>query len=350
MREKKRLRDCTQPPKNDRFGVGQLPSDPECSHVLSSPTGARSSVRLDSSRHHLHEVPMRLIGLAVILTLSLPAAPLVIEAQSAGNVPRIGFLQRARNENVGVFMQALREAGYIDGQTAVVETRIYEGSLEQLPQLVQELMALKCDAIVAAAPYAIRAAMRATSSIPIVGIDLESDPVTSGWAASINRPGRNLTGLFLDLPELGGKQIQLLKEAVPKLSRVGVLWDSSIGEVQFRTTETVGQAAGFSVQSLPVQRRGDFSNAFAQAARERSDGVVILPSPLINEQRSQIATLALKNRLPTISLFTTFPASGTLMAYGPSLQELYRRAPSYVDKILKGAKPADLPIERPTKF
>jgi len=159
----------------------------------------------------------------------LIVAPPAEGAQQAGRMPRIGFLQAARNENEGVFLQALREAGYIDGQTAIVETRIYEGTLDQLPQLAQELAALKCDVIVAAVLYAIRAALKATSSIPVVGIDLESDPVASGWAASINRPGRNLTGLFLDLPDLGGKQIQLLKEAVPKLSRIAVLWDSSIG-------------------------------------------------------------------------------------------------------------------------
>ena len=294
---------------------------------------------------------MQRIGLAVVLAVSLVLVPLAAEAQPrAGSVPRIGFLQRARNENVGVFMQALREAGYIDGQTAVVETRIYEGALSQVPQLAQQLVALKCDVIVAASPYAITAVMKATSATPIVGIDLESDPVASGWAASISRPGRNLTGLFLDLPELGGKQIQLLKEAVPKLSRVAVLWDSTIGEVQFRATETVGHAAGFRVQSLPIQRSEDFVDAFAQATRGRADGAVVLSSPLINEQRSQIAAQALKHHLPTISLFTALPASGTLMAYGPNLQDLYRRAPTYVDKILKGTKPGDLPIERPAKF
>ena len=293
---------------------------------------------------------MRRIGLAVVLTASIVLVPRVASGEQGGKVPRIGFLQRAQNETVGVFMQALREAGYIDGQNAVVETRIYEATLDQLPQLAQELVALKCDVIVAAAPYAIRAAMRATSSIPIVGIDLESDPVASGWATSIGRPGRNLTGLFLDLPELGGKQMQLLKEAAPKLSRVAVLWDSTIGEVQFRAAEAVGRAAGFRVQSLPIQRPGDFRKAFERAVRQQSDGLIVLSSPLINEQRSLIANQALKTRLPTISLFTSFPESGTLMAYGPSLQELYKRAPSYVDKILKGAKPSELPIERPTKF
>ena len=137
---------------------------------------------------------------------------------------------------------------------------------------------------------------------------------------------------------------------MPRLSRVAVLWDSTIGDVQFRAAVAVGRAAGLGVQSLPIQRPGDFKNVFDRAVREQSHGVIVLSSPLINEQRSQIATLALKTRLPTISLFTSFPQSGTLMAYGPNLQELYQRAPSYVAKILEGAKPSELPIERPTKF
>ena len=168
-------------------------------------------------------------------------------------------------------------------------------------------MTRKCDVIAAAAPYAIKVAF---------------------WVRSLNLPGGNLTGLFLDLPELGGKQIQLLKEAGPRLSRVAVL----------------------VVQSLAIQRPRDFQDVFDRAARETAQGVIVLSSPLINEQRSHIAALAMKRRLPTISLFTSFPDSGTLMAYGPNLQELYKRAPSYVDKILKGARPGELPIERPTRF
>ena len=269
------------------------------------------------------------------------AGPLAAEAQSVGGrVPRIGFLQRARNENVDVFVQALRDMGYVDGQNAVVDTRIYQDSLEQLPQLARDLVTRKCDVIVAAAPYAIKAARAATSTIPIVGIDLESDPVASGWARSLNRPGGNLTGFFLDLPELGGKHVQLLKEAVARLSRVAVLWDSTIGEVQFRATEAAGRRAGLMVQSLAIQHPRDFPDAFDRALREASQGMIVLSSPL----------LALKKHLPTISLFTTFPVSGTLMAYGPNLQELYKRASSYVDKILKGARSGELPIERPAKF
>ena len=157
--------------------------------------------------------------------------------------------------------------------------------------------------------YAIDAAIRATTTIPIVGLDLESDPVANGWAGSLARPGGNVTGIFLDLPELGGKQIELLKEAVPTLSRLAVLWDSTVGGVQFRATESAARAAGVTLQSLSVQRPEDFKDAFDRAIRECVHGMVVLSSPLINGQRSQIVEWALKTRPPTISLFTVFPRS-----------------------------------------
>ena len=192
--------------------------------------------------------------------------------------------------------------------------------------------------------------MKATSTIPIVGIDLESDPVASGWAKSFGRPGSNFTGLFLDLPELSGKQIEFLKDAVPTLSYLGVLWDSTIGVVQFRATQAAARETGVTLHSLPIQSPQDFKDTFDRAAREPIHGVVVLSSPLILEQRLQIAEWAMKARLPTISLFTSFPRSGGLMAYGPSLPDMYKRAATYVDRILKGARVADLPIERPIKF
>ena len=277
--------------------------------------------------------------------------PLAARAQQAmGKIPKIGFLQANENENVAAFIQGLRNAGYIDRQNALIESRIYGTMLDRVVEFANELIALKCDVIFAAAPYAIQAAMRATSTIPIVGVDLESDPVASGWAKSLGRPGGNVTGLFLDLPELGGKQIELLKEAVPTLSRLAVLWDSSVGVVQFRATEAAAGAAGVTLQSLPIQRPEDFKDAFDRAARERLDGMIVLSSPIILGQRLQIVGLALDTRLPTISLFTLFPRSGGLMAYGPNLPDMYKRAAAYVDRILKGAKAGELPIERPTRF
>ena len=276
--------------------------------------------------------------------------PLAARAQQQSKLPRIGFLQRIRNENVVAFIQALRDAGYVDGQNAVIETRIFETTLDRVPDLAKELVDLKCDVILAASQYAFGAAMKATTTIPIVGIDLENDPVASGWVRSLARPGGNFTGLFLDLPELGGKQIELLKEVVPSLSKPGALWDSVIGEAQFRATQTAAQAARVTLHSLPIRGPEDFKDAFDRAAREQIDGVVILSSPLILERRSQIVEWAIKARLPTISLFTLFPGSGGLMAYGPSLPDMYKRAAMYIDRILKGARAADLPIERPTKF
>jgi putative ABC transport system substrate-binding protein len=278
------------------------------------------------------------------------ATPLAAEAQQVGKVPRIGFLQRARNENVTAFTQALQDAGYVEGRTIALETRIYGGREDELPRLAAELVALKCDAIVAAAPYAIVAAAKATGTIPIVGIDLESDPVANGWARSLGHPGGNVTGVFLDFPELGGKQIQLLKEAVPKLARVAVLWDSSIGEVQFRATETAARSAGVAVQSVGIDLPEGLETAFGRAAHQRPQGMIVLSSPKLLVLREEISRLALKHRVPTISLFTSFPQAGALMAYGPKLTDMYKRAVDYVDRILKGAGAGNLPIERPARF
>jgi putative ABC transport system substrate-binding protein len=279
------------------------------------------------------------------------ARPVVARAQQlVGKVPRIGFLQRIRNENVVAFTQGLRDAGYVDGQSALIETRIYETTLDRLPDFAKELVDLKCDVIVAGSQYAFEAVIRATSTTPIVGIDLESDPVARGWVQSLGHPGGNFTGLFLDLPELSGKQIELLKEAAPTLSRLGVLWDSYIGEFQFLATQTAARTAGVALHSIPIKRPEDFKDAFDRAARERIDGVVFLSSPLILEQRLPIAEWATKARLPTISLFTALPRAGGLMAYGPNLPDIYKRTANYVDRILKGSKVADMPVERPTRF
>jgi putative ABC transport system substrate-binding protein len=279
------------------------------------------------------------------------AWPLAARAQQAARrVARLGFLQAFRNENTAAFVEGLRGAGYVDGQNAVIEARFYGATPDRALEVARELVSLHCDVIIATGPYAIQAAMAATRVLPIVGVDLESDPVAKGWATTLARPGKNLTGWFLDLPELGGKQIELLKEAVPKLSTVAVLWDEAIGDVQFRATESVSGAAGVVLQSLPIRRADDVGAAFEQARRARAQGMVVLSSPLILSQRTQIADLALKDALPTISLFTLFPGAGGLMAYGPDLIDLNKRAAIYVDRILKGAKVAELPIERPSKF
>jgi putative tryptophan/tyrosine transport system substrate-binding protein len=277
--------------------------------------------------------------------------PLCAHAQQrTGKIPRVGFLLNVQSELVVALFEGLRDAGYIDGQSMVVETRFSGTMLDRITDFANELVALNCDVIFAAGPYAIQALVKATSMTPIVAIDLESDPIANGWASSIGRPGSNLTGFFLDLPELGGKQIELLKEAVPALSTVALLWDVTVGLTQFRVTETAARTAGVAPISLPIQRMEDFTDAFNRAAREQAHAVVVLSSPLIFGQRLQIADLALNTRLPTISLFTLFPRSGGLMAYGPNFPEMWKRAATYMDRILKGAKAGDMPIERPSRF
>ena len=274
------------------------------------------------------------------------AWPLVARAQQpAGKLPRIGSIQTFQNENTEAFRQGLREAGYVDGQNMLLENRLHHGTLDRINEFSRELVALKCSVIFAANPYAIRAVMKATS-----GLDLESDPVASGWVKSLARPGGNFTGLFLDIPEMGGKQIEFLKEAVPMVARLAVLWDATIGTVQFSATEMAARPSGVTLESLPIRSVEDIKDSIERAAREQVHGLVVLTSPLIFNERSRIADLALKTRLPTISLYNSFPKVGGLMAYGPNLASMFKRAASYVDRILSGVNPGELPIERPSKF
>jgi len=270
--------------------------------------------------------------------------------QQTGKLPRIGSIQTEPAENTEAFGQGLSEAGYVDGQNIILDTRYHHGSLERIDEFARELVALKCSVIVAAAPYAIRAVLKETNTIPTVGLDLESDPVANGWVKSLARPGRNFTGLFLDIPELSGKQIELLKNVVPTVTSLAVLWDATIATLQFRATETAARTLGITLESLPIRNAEEIKGAVERAAPDRVHGMIVLTSPLIFNQRSQIADLALKEHLPTISLFNTYPKVGGLMAYGPNLPSLFKRAASYVDRILSGANPGELPIERPAKF
>ena len=269
--------------------------------------------------------------ITLVVGMAQAAWPLVARAQQpAGKLPRIGSIQTFQNENTEAFNQELREAGYVDGQNMLLETRLHQRTLDRIDEFSRELVALKCSVIFATNPYAIRAVMKATSTIPIIGLDLdlESDPVS----------------------ELGGKQIELLKEAVPMVARLAVLWDATIGIVQFSATEMAARPSGVTLESLPIRSVEDIKDSIERAAREQVHGLVVLTSPLIFNERSRIADLALKTRLPTISLFNSFPKVGGLMAYGPNLASMFKRAASYVDRILSGVNPGELPIERPSKF
>jgi putative ABC transport system substrate-binding protein len=277
--------------------------------------------------------------------------PLVAFAQQqAGKRPRIGIISVEPGELTEAFSQGLREAGYVDGENIILDTRYYYGSLERIDEFARELVALKSSTIVAGSPYAIRAVLKATNTIPTVGIDLESDPVANGWVKSLARPGGNCTGLFLDIPELGGKQIELLKNVVPTLTRLAALWDPTIGTLQFNAIETAARASGVTLESFPIRTAEEIDDAVNRAAQKHIDGMIVLTSPLMFAQRSQIADLALKARLPTINGFSLYPKTGGLMAYGPNFPSIFKRAASYVDRILSGANPGELPVERPTKF
>ncbi len=278
-----------------------------------------------------------------------------VSAQQPTKIPLIGFLlsnsPSAIVARIEAFRQGLRELNYVEGKNIVIDFRSAEGKLDRLPALAAELVRLNVDVILAAGPADTRTVKGATSTIPIV-MGFDPDPVGSGFVASLARPGRNITGLSTLAPELSGKRLELVKETVPKLSRVAVLGDSSVpGNAQtLKELELAAKTVGVKVQYLEVLSSKDIETAFRAATKGRADAVLVLSSPVLNSQRVLVAEFALKRRLPAIHHFAEFVEAGGLMSYGPNFPDLYRRAATYVDKILKGAKPADLPVEQPTKF
>jgi len=277
------------------------------------------------------------------------------EAQQPKKVPRIGFLTieslYALSTRAEAFRQGLRELGYVEGKNIVIEYRYAEGKLDRLPALAAELVRLKVDVIVTGGPTTTRPANEATNTIPIV-MARDPDPVGNGFIASLARPGRNITGLSTLAPELSGKQLELLKEIVAKLTRVAVLGTSTspANAQALREVELAAGAFAVKLQYLDVRGPKDIETAFREASKGRADGVLALGGPVLVSQRTQIADLAVKSRLPAIYWRSDFVEAGGLMSYGVSLNDLDRRAATYVDKILKGAKPADLPVEQPKKF
>jgi putative ABC transport system substrate-binding protein len=252
---------------------------------------------------------------------------------------------------VEAFQQGLRELGYVEGKNIVIEWRSGEGKVERQGELAAEVVRLKVDVIVTSGPTMTRAAKEATVTIPIVMAN-DADPVGSGVVASLARPGGNITGLSTLSPELSGKQLELLKEIVPKLSRVAVVGasTSTSSALALRETELAAGAFGVQLQYLDVLGPKDIETAFREAGKGRADAVLLLPTAVLNTQRKQIVDLAVKSRLPAIYPDTAYTEAGGLVSYEANLADMYRRAATYVDKILKGAKPADLPVEQPTKF
>ncbi len=295
------------------------------------------------------------MGGIVALVVALTICGARAEAQQPTKIPRIGFLSggfpstnSARHE---AFRQGLRELGYVEGKNIVVEYRYAEGKADRERELAAELARLKVDVIVTTGPTVTRAAKEATVTISIV-MAQDTDPVGNGFVASLARPGGNITGLSTLAPELSGKQLELLKEIVPKLSRVTVIGISTEpGNAQrLKEIELAAGALKVKVQYLDVLSSKDIESAFRAAARGRADGVVMLGSVAFNTRRIQIVELAAKSRLPATYTRPEYVEDGGLMTYGPSMNDLFRRAATYVDKILKGRKPADLAVEQPKKF
>jgi len=285
----------------------------------------------------------------------LLAAPLAAEAQPAGKVPRVGFLTTFSPSDVPQwregFRQGLRDFGYTEGRNIVIEYRYAEGRPERLPGLAAELVRLNMDVIAAETTPASLAVQHATATIPIV-MTLVADPVESGLISSLARPGGNITGLSLQLPDIAAKRLQLLREVVPGVSRVGILWNSAspITPPQFRAAEAAAQVLGIQLESLGVRAPDDFERAFQAAIRRGTGALLILDDFFLTRHLTQIAKLTVKARLPAMAGVTGFAEAGVLVSYGPNFADITRRAVTYVDKILKGAKPGDLPIEQPTKF
>jgi len=274
------------------------------------------------------------------------------EAQQPRQMPRIGYL--AIGSEVGqlpeAFLQGLRDLGYIEGKNVIIE---YRGDPQRredrLPDLATDLVRLQVDVIVALSPPAARAAMKATKTIPII-IRSTGDPVQAGFVTSLARPGGNITGMTSISSELYGKRLELLKEVTPRLSRVAVLRNPDRSARDFEKMQSAARSLDLQLQSLEVRGPNDFENAFKAAVKERAQALITIRTPLINNQRKQVAALAIKSRLPAIYDEREYVEADGLMSYGTHLADLQRHAAVFVDKILKGRKPADLPVEQPTKF
>jgi putative ABC transport system substrate-binding protein len=292
---------------------------------------------------------------SILVAVVLLVLGVIAEAQQAKKVPRIGFLSfgsaSSMADRVGAFRQGLREHGYVEGRNIFLEHRYAEGNQNRLREFAAELVSLKVDAIVSGGSMATRSAKEATSTIPII-MAYESDPVASGIVASLAQPGGNITGLTSLAAELSAKRLELLKEAVPKLTRVAVFGNPS--EAMYvkalKESETVAKSLGLSLQSFEVRSAEDIDIGFQAATKNRAGAMMILNDPITFTHRKRVVDLAIKNHLPSIHAQIQFVEAGALMVYGADEADMYRRSATFIDKILKGAKPTDLPVEQPTKF
>jgi putative ABC transport system substrate-binding protein len=293
--------------------------------------------------------------LSIVVLTMLLALAVIAEAQQPTKVPRIGFVtggSTTAGPQVEAFRRGLRDLGYIEGKTLLVEHRDVEGKPERSPGLIAELLQLKVDVIVASPITAIRAAKEATHTIPVVMITSQ-DPVATGLIDSLARPGKNITGLTRLTRELSGKRLELLTEVVPRISRVGVLGNAKLpgSAVAFKEYEVAARALKIKLISLELRgAKHEFENAFRSAKKGRASALITVGNPVLNRYPKQIADLAIKNRLPMMCETSIWTVEGCLASYSSDEVEISRRAAVFVDKILKGAKPADLPVEQPMKF
>jgi putative tryptophan/tyrosine transport system substrate-binding protein len=281
------------------------------------------------------------------------AWPLVARGQQPVRIAKVGVLHPGQAANVSMRITAIREglSGPDTKESAVeIIVRLADGELARLPALATDLVNQLVDTIVAAGPPAVQAARGSTATVPVVAVDLESDPVASGLVASLARPGGNVTGVFLDFPDFSAKCLQLLIEAVPALTQVGVLWDPTTGPLQLSAVESAAKSLGIRLHVFETRRLADIAEAFYGLDRSRTQGALILSSPLFGGNPQMVADLATRRGVPTISLFPDVAREGGLLAYGPDIQGLYRQAAGMARKVLQGAKPADMPAERPTRF
>jgi putative ABC transport system substrate-binding protein len=296
---------------------------------------------------------MTRVSAVAALVLALFATSLG-EAQQVARIPSVGILRYGTSDktagSIGALRQGLRELGYVEGQTIALEYRFSEQKVDAMSALAADLVQLKVELLFAGGVPAIRAAIGASRTIPIVGVDLEIDPVESGFIASFARPGGNVTGLFMDQPALTGKLLELLREVAPGAGRIAVLWDSTTGQSQLRAIKAAAQALTMEVQVLEFRSPAELEAVLRQGTKGRPRALIALSSALAVSISKQVAEFGFRNHLPVISLLKRSTVDGGLMSYGPDVPHFYRRLATYVDKILKGAKPADLPVEQPTKF
>jgi putative ABC transport system substrate-binding protein len=300
---------------------------------------------------------VRWLAMALVLGASIVLAPTGVEAQQpAARSAKIGFLWTSSATGVAsyrdAFAHGLRALGYAEGRGVKIHHFYADDQLERLSDLAAQIVRLDVDVIVTQGTPAARAAKQATAAIPIVFVNV-ADPVASGLVATLSRPGGHVTGLTIVAQELSAKRLELLKEAIPRISRVAILQDAAAAAADLRSRQSVEAAAqplGLQLQILDIRSPKELENAFATAKRRRADALLVLPSPVLNYQRKQLVDLAATNRLPASYQAREFVDAGGLMSYGPRLSDVVQRAAIYVDKILKGARPADLPVEQPTKF